>query len=198
MKFKEILNIGGTIASAVFPPVGLAIKAINAFLPDDKKLPETATVDDIKGRFQGLTPAQQASLYEQDIELKIAESTNWAEVAKAHEAADATGNTTRPEIALKMANLFVQYAMWSFGLVMVAMAADILAGELEQNTQFTRIIMDNLAWLAAAYAVPAMNVIVSYFAKRSDDKRARYAISGQQPIPPGVGAISALVSAFKK
>ena len=97
-----------------------------------------------------------------------------------------------------MANLFVQYAMWSFGLVMVAMATDILAGELGQNTQFTRIIMDNLAWLAAAYAVPAMNVIVSYFSRRSDDKRARYAISGQQPIPPSVGVISSLVSPFKK
>ena len=198
MKFKDILNIGGTIASAVFPPVGLAIKAVNEFLPDDKKLPETATVNDIKGKLDGLTPEQQASLYERDIELKIAESANWAEVAKAHEAADATGNTTRPAIAMKMTELFIKYAMWSFGLVMIAMSADILAGVLGQDTEFTQIVMDNLAWLAAVYAVPAMNVIVSYFAKRSDEKRARYAVSGQQPIPSSVGLIGSILGAIKK
>ena len=198
MKFKDILNISGTIASAVFPPVGLAIKAVNEFLPNDNQLPATATVDDIKSKLRGLPSEQQALLYERDIELKITESNNWAEVAKAHETADASGNATRPQIAMKMADLFVKYGLWSFGLIIISMTADILAGALHQNTEFTRIVMDNLAWLAAAYAVPAMNIIVSYFAKRSDEKRARYAISDHQKIPPNAGVISAILNAFRK
>ena len=119
MKFSEVFNAIKPFASvaASFIPGGPAVVGLlNAVLPDDKKLPETATGQQIMDAHSSLTPNQQSSLSEKKIDLEIAQEEGWTDRYKAMTAAD--GHSTRPAIALMMARVLsfetLAFTVWCF------------------------------------------------------------------------------------
>jgi len=126
MKFKDILHTLKPFArvAANFIPGGPAVvAAINNFLPDDEKLPPTATGGEILARLQALPPEQQASVLEKDIDLQIAREEGWTERYQA--MCEADGQSTRPKIALLMARMLaIPYV-----LIGLAMVYAVVAGQ---------------------------------------------------------------------
>ena len=105
MKLKDILSGAAAIAGTLHPGIGAAIGLVNKFLPEDKKLPETATGDDVKSAMEDLPPEQKASLMEQEIDLEKIRLDKQASVYIALSKAD--GQETRAKIVMKMANVLV-------------------------------------------------------------------------------------------
>jgi len=108
MKLKEILRAlkpFANVAASFIPGGPAVVAAVNAFLPDDKKLTADAQGGQIMAAIEGLPPEQKASLLEKDIDLKISQDENWT--ARYREMVKADGQSTRPKIALMMAWLVV-------------------------------------------------------------------------------------------
>ncbi len=108
MKLKKILASLRPLAAVAAPfiPGGPAIlAAVNAVLPPDKRLPDTATGGEILSAVDALPADQRAALMEREIDLQIEQERGWTERYKA--MAEADGQSTRPRIALMMAWLFV-------------------------------------------------------------------------------------------
>jgi len=116
MKLREIIDGAASVAGFIHPGIAAAIKAVNLLLPDDKKLPETATGADVKSAIESLPPEQQATIYEKEIDLSIKQEEGWTDRYKAMCAAD--GQTTRPKIALMMAQVLcfeiMAFTVWCF------------------------------------------------------------------------------------
>lgn len=114
MKFKNIIKtIGVGLLSS--NPVGASILgAVNMFLPEDKKLPEGATGEQVKKAVDKLPPEQRGSLMEKEIDLEIEQEKGWTSRYVAMAKAD--GQSTRPAIALKMANAFL-FVLFSFVII---------------------------------------------------------------------------------
>ncbi|WP_321367884.1 hypothetical protein [uncultured Desulfuromusa sp.] len=119
MKFKEILTTlkpFASVAASFVPGGSAAIELVNAFLPEDKKLPETATGGDVISAVDSLPAEQRASLFEKQIDLEIAQEEGWTDRYKAMCAAD--GQSTRPKIAYMMAQVLcfeiLAFTVWCF------------------------------------------------------------------------------------
>lgn len=119
MKFSELFKTIKPFASvaASFIPGGPAvIEAVNAFLPEDKKLTDTSTGTDIMAAVDKLPPEHQASLMEKKIDLEIAQEEGWTERYSAMCAAD--GQSTRPRIAVMMGQVLCfeicAFTVWCF------------------------------------------------------------------------------------
>jgi hypothetical protein len=136
MDLKTILNGAAAVAGTLNPAVALAIKAVNSFLPDDKKLPETATGADVSAAVDTLTPDDRAEVLKMEIQLEIAREEGGTERYVAMVGAD--GQSTRPRIALMMAwcvvmaiagaMLILAYGVYRDGLVGLDNATIALAG----------------------------------------------------------------------
>jgi len=62
MNLGDILKtVGSGLIKTLVPGGGLLIDAVNGFLPDDKKLPNTATGQDAQNAINTLTPEQKAN-----------------------------------------------------------------------------------------------------------------------------------------
>jgi len=123
MKLKDILHTLKPFAgiAASFIPGGPAIvAAVNEFLPDADKLPDTATGGEVMERVAQMPPEQRAAVMEKEVDLAIAREEGWTERYKA--MCDSDGQSTRPRIALLMAwMLAIPYVL--IGLAMVYVVA---------------------------------------------------------------------------
>jgi len=187
VKLKNILSLGAKIIGSANPAVGAAITAVNAFLPEYKKLPETASVEEVQSAVDSLPPEAQSSLLEKEIDYKIAESNNHKDIQIALSRADSTGSSTRPFIAKMMAWFFVLSA----SPLMIALAYAVYKSDQELIT-----VVGN-AWplCLAMLGLPAW-VIKAYFGHRTEEKKARYAVAHNQPIPGGEGLIKTVKGLF--
>ncbi|MCH9735883.1 MAG: hypothetical protein K0U78_15245 [Actinomycetia bacterium] len=125
MKFKDVLKtVGAGLISS--HPVGAAVLgAVNMFLPDDKKLPEDSTGEQVKSTVDKLPPEQKASLMEKEIDLEIAREEGWTERYKAMCKYD--GQSTRPKIALMMAKVFCGVLLGFLIIIAYAVAQEGMA-----------------------------------------------------------------------
>jgi len=187
MKFniKAILTAAATVAGTLNPGVGAAIGLINQLLPQEKQLPITATGQDCEAAIKSLPADQQANIYNHEIDLELAKVESHAAIQATLAQVDATGNTTRPKIALMMARaiiLTVVPVAWclSYALVM---------GEVEM----IKAIADNYLIILALLALPAQ-LVKSYFGHRTDEKKTRYSLAHGQPLlPQPLGLIGKLL-----
>lgn len=202
MKFKDILKKAnaftnspfGEVLAALVPGVGIAdalLDSVSGAVGADVKTMNASTV---VARIQSLPAEARLALEEKEVELKIAQSADYAAVAIAQEQ---NNSATRPAIAMKMADLFCQFAIASFGLMGVAMLLDVSLVFTDRDPFALKLCMDGLPWLAGAYGVPALGIIQQYFARRSDDKRT--AMAGAVPMDsPPPGWLKSLTSLVKK
>ena len=72
MKLSDILKtVGSGLIANLVPGGGAIISLVNELLPDDKKLPQAATGDQLKNSIATLPPEQQASGLNKEFEYKI-------------------------------------------------------------------------------------------------------------------------------
>lgn len=174
-----------TAASSVIPGGPLILGAVNAMLPDNEKLPETATGSDIRNAVNQLKPEQRASLMEKELEVEIAEINAWEGIQASLSKADATGASTRPFIALMMAWCVVIVAMIFSSVLAYSIAVD--------NFDTVETLNDSWPLMLAVLGTPTA-LLRAYFGMRTKEKTARYSAASGQPF----GAVANLVSAFRK
>lgn len=191
MELGTILKkIGGSVIKNVIPGGGIAslvIDSINAFLPEDKQLPEAATGDQAMSAIASLPPDQQAQVLSKQFDVEIAEINGWVQVVESLAKADATGASTRPEIALMMARVvcFAVIVAISSWAVAVLTNKENLLGNL------------NGSWplVVAVLATPTA-LLRSYFGMRTDEKKSRYSAATGGGVQQG-GLIADLAALFK-
>lgn len=114
MNIGNLIKTAGGIALDAFAPGSRQL--INAFLPDDKKLPETATGKDAETALDSLPPEQKQAVLEKQIDLSIEQEKGWTARYQAMTQAD--GQSTRPKIALMMAKVLafeiMAFTVWAF------------------------------------------------------------------------------------
>jgi hypothetical protein len=198
MKLRDILKKAagfsdspfGEVIKQLVPGAGIAGKLIESISDSVGVDVIDMPVASVSEKIKRLPADNQAELLDREIDLKIVESNNYAELSATQEMNNAS---TRPQIAMKMANLFVEFAKSSFHLAVLAIVVDFWLLMTDHAAFALALTMDGLPWLAGAYAVPAMEVIRQYFARRSDDKRTAAAASGAT-MPPAVGFMDSMTS----
>ena len=185
MDFKAILKtVGSGLISNLVPGGSAIVSSINAFLPDDKKLPDTATGDQAQSAINSLPPETQAQILCKEHDVKIEEIRGFTDRFKAMTDVDKSGNTTRPEIAKMMAQV-VCFTI----IVIVSMYSYAIASH---DTDMIKAINEGWPMLTAIIATPTA-LLRSYFAMRTKEKQQKYEAA------TGVSApVNLLTSLFKK
>lgn len=175
MSWKKALRALGTIAGTVNPVVGTAIAAVNAFLPENHKLPPEATGDQVISRYDTLGPSEKAHVDKRlDHELGMEkERTSQLQAAWEH---DSSGASTRPYIAKQ--SFHVVAALTFIYVGTAAINQQVLSWE-----QMAVILSPYVAWAG------------HYMGLRAKEKIARYNTATGNP---ALGAIASIVSSFKK
>ena len=165
MDLKKLLKGAALVAGTVNPGVGLAIKAINTFLPADEQLPETATGETALSKLEGLPSDQQAAVLTQYIELQKIQEQGWTSRYEAMCKAD--GQETRAKIVYMMALILlfetIAFTTWFF------VYPDKVNGDM-------------WAIFGALTAVPAA-VLRSYFGELRTEQANRLGIQQPNPSP---------------
>lgn len=188
MKLRDILlKVGSSVIESVVPGGGLILDLVNGFLPEDRKLPKGATGAEAVTAINSLPPEQQGALMEKKLDVEIAESNNWAAIQGSLSQADQTGNSTRPDIAIMMAQT-VCFAIVSFvAIYCVAIILDRQAMIKQLNDSYLLII--------ALLATPTA-LLRAYFGMRTKEKQARYQAATGQPQPTNL--LTNLIGAWRK
>lgn len=161
-----------TAVSTVIPGGPLILGAVNAMLPDDEKLSDSATGADIRNAVNQLAPEQRASLMEKQLDVEIAEIESWQGIQASLAQADAAGSSTRPYIAVLMA--------WCVILV-ISIFICIWGYAVVKNHVLTLEALND-AWpmMTVLIATPTA-LLRSYFGMRTKEKTARYSAASGQP-----------------
>jgi hypothetical protein len=100
---KALLPFVSTVLSGT--PVGRLLAGVNAVLPNENKLPADATGQQVIDAYTTVPPELQNRMdaATREVEMEKQHREQW----KAMNEADASGNSTRPTIALQMSKLVV-------------------------------------------------------------------------------------------
>lgn len=185
---KALKSIAGPllgVASTLIPGGPIILGAINAMLPEDNKLPPTATGADMHQAVNNLSPDAKASLMEKELDVEIAEIEGWVNIQESMSKADIAGNSTRPFIALMMAwALVIELAAIIFVWGMAVWSKD--------NATLT-ILSNSWGMLAVLIGIP-MELLRYYFGKRTKEKQSRYSAMSGQDVG---GGLAGIIKAFK-
>lgn len=171
------------IAASTNPLIGGALTLINSVLPADKKLPASATGQDIQVAYEELPPDVQKKIDERaDIELaQIQASVD--KLGHMVSVESASGNT-RPHIALLMA--------YVVAIAVVSMVSMLLIAVWGKDKESLTQLKDAWPFVLAIIGTP-IALLRSYFSMRTVEKKARYAAATGQPIAGIVGQIAGLL-----
>ena len=174
MKIFDILKTVGTgLISTMVPGGGAIVGLINGFLPDDKKLPETATGQDAQKAIDTLSSVDKANVLNKEYDVQIEEIRGFTDRFKAMAEVDATGNTTRPEIAMMMARI-VSFAV----IVIISIFA---VAVINGDAPMIKTIVDGWPFIVAILGTPTA-LLRAYFAMRTKEKQHKYeATTGVKP-----------------
>lgn len=123
MEIRDAIRIAGSTAMELFPWGKAVINLANEFLPDDYKVNNGSTGEELYKALQNLPPEVQSVVLTRQIDLAIVESNNEKEKAIAREQADISGKTARPTAVLMLTGMVVGVA------VMIAIAYTMVAAQ---------------------------------------------------------------------
>ena len=188
MKLWDIVKTVGTgLISATVPGAGLLIGAVNEFLPDDKKLPPTATGTDLSNAVESLPAEQRGKLMEKEFDVEITEiKESHSTLRTALEADAANPQSTRPKIAYQAFQVvgvttIITISLWAYG---VAMGDD----------KMVRTVMDGWPFVVAVTA-PLVVLLRAYFGVLKQEHNNRLDAAGGHPTR---GGLAGLLSAITK
>ena len=174
MNLLKILGqVGGAVVSTMVPGGAAIVAGINAFLPDDKKLPETATGVQVQDAISTLPPDQQAAVLSKQYDVEITKSNNWASIQGHLSEADKAGASTRPTISMMMA--------WLVVLQVFTLCALMSATIALRDDHLLDTLKDFWPLILTSMGTPIM-LLRSYFGMRTEEKKHRvHAASGVAP-----------------
>ncbi|MEC4724269.1 hypothetical protein HWQ46_01740 [Shewanella sp. D64] len=174
MNLLSILGkVGTSILADVIPGGNAILSAVNAFLPSDSKLSDKATGPQIQTAINGLLPEQQNQLLMKQFDVEITEIKEHTNVINALGDVDKTGHSTRPAIAMMMAQIVAFSVVVLVSFLAVAMFNDDI------NT--IKAIGDNWPLVIAILGTPTA-LLRSYFGMRTKEKQQKYqAVSNTAP-----------------
>jgi len=184
-----IKSVGAGIIREVVPGGGLLIGAINAVLPADKKLPATATGQDIDYVIKGLPRDQRAAILNKEFDIELAQIKEGNATLRVMLEQDAKNpHSTRPKIALGAFRVvafscITVISVWSYG---------VLTGD----SVLVKAVMDGWAFILAAIA-PLTVLLQSYFGVLNAESRNRLDAANGTPTS-GITGIAGLISSFIK
>ncbi len=186
MNLLKILGkVGGSILADVVPGGNAILRVVNEFLPEESKLPEKCTGADIQGAISKMPPKSQAILLNKQFDVEKIEIQEHTKVITALGEVDKTGNSTRPAIAMMMA----QIVAFSVIILITMLAISII----NNNIETIKAIGDNWPLVTALLTIPSA-LLRAYFGMRTKEKQQKYhAISNSEP----KSVVSDLVSLWK-
>ena len=167
-------------------PLAPLVGVVSALLPSHLQLPADARGQEVIDAFNQLPPEAQVQVEAHALAMEQEHTTQWA----AMNEADATGNTTRPQVVLLYARVtagtvaafvaFMFYVVWG-------LKGDDLAAALAE--------LGNMWSLFAGVLGVLSTPILKYFNDRSKDKAARYAAASgsEQPLVGLLGMIKNVI-----
>jgi hypothetical protein len=176
VKIKEILKAAGAVALDIFAPG--AREVINAVLPESKKLPGNATGADAEHALQWADPQHRFQLLEQEFALQIAQEEGWT--ARYQAMCRADGQSSRPKIALRMANVL------SFEIIAFTVWAFVYPDQMDSPVLWTAFL--------TLTGVPA-GLLGKYFGELRREQRNRQEAMGA---PRAVGLVGNILSRLGK
>lgn len=184
---KILRKVGGAVLSSVVPGYDVVVSAVNAFLPEDKKVSGTSTGAEIEKAIESLPPDKQVELLAKKLDVEIVEIKEHSNVIAILADADKAGASTRPRAAM--------IAIWFFaifgGLFALVICWAIIWAEPE-----TLKTLKDLWPLVLSILGPPIGLLERYFGKRTKEKQARYAGAFGSPLTGGI--LSSIISAIKK
>ena len=187
MKISEIIKAAATIGAPFFPALAAAIPVVNALLPDDKKLPDTATGSDVEVAIKGLPADRQVELLNSDIDLEKTKVIENTKVTQALAEVDKAGASTRPAIAKS----FSRTVCFVVNLIVSMWAYSVMKGDQQMLSTI------NNSWqMILATITPLLLVIKAYFAMRTDEKNTRQHTANGLASP--LKGVASLISAIRK
>ena len=177
MKLKQILGAAANAATVLAPQLSPAIGILNAFLPDDKKLPTTATGRDVAAAYDRLPPELQQQI-DARAQVELAHIEAGVDRLQAMVSVENAGSNTRPQIAHMMAWTVVLAAV----TMMLMWARAVWVGDSAALEQ----LAGSWELMLAILATPAA-LLRAYFGMRTREKQTRYAAAlGQDVSGPGL------------
>lgn len=187
MKIWDIIKtVGSGVIREVVPGGGLIVGAINEFLPNDKKLPTTATGTDIDNAIASLPPAERSALLEKELDVDITQIKESHGTVRAMLESDAANpHSTRPYIA-KGAFLVIAFVIllassaWSYG---------VFTGKKDTVS----IVVDGWQFILAMIG-PLVTLLWAYFGVLKTEHKNRLDAANGTSNPSGItGLISSML-----
>ena len=181
-------KVGAAIIKDVVPGGGLVVDLVNAFLPENQKLPAGATGAQAMTAISSLPADQQVIVMSKQLDVELAEINGWSQVVDSLAQADASGSSTRPDIAVMMAKV-VAFA------VVVAISSWAIA-ILTEKQALLKDLNDSWGLLLTILGTPTA-LLRAYFGMRSDEKKSRYSAATGGVVPQG-GLIASLAGVLRR
>lgn len=167
MRLWDIVKSVGSVAiQTALPGTGsLIVGAVNQLLPGDKKLPSTATGDDLSNAINTLPPEQQSQVLMKEYDVTIEDIKQSHSTIRAMLESDAKApHTTRPYIA--------KGAFHIVAFVTLVMVCTWATGVFSGNDKMVKTVTDGWPWVIAVIG-PLVTLLYSYFGvlrKESENK----------------------------
>lgn len=191
-KFITALKAVTQVAGVLAPGLGPMIGAINAFLPEGKKLPGNANAATIESAYNAL-PAGHREVLEAQVEMNK-EQASVDKLAIIVDKETPTANT-RPLAALKMARVIeaVSYTM----LTMITIGVIVTA--VNDPDELLSTVLGSWQIILGLMATPG-TIVLHYFGARRDEKKSRYAAATGMPGVTGglFGVLASVIGSKNK
>ncbi len=189
MKLWDIVKtIGSAAIQTALPGTGsLIVGAVNAVLPDDKKLPESATGQQVTNAIGALPPEQQESIMNKQYDVALEDIKQSHSTVRAMLESDAKNpHSTRPYIAKGSFHVvafttIVTISVWAYGVFV-------------QNKDIVTSIMEGWQFILAVIG-PLVTLLWAYFGILKKEHKNKLDAANGSVTPPG---IVGLVSSFLK
>lgn len=174
MNIKSILKTVGMGLLSASPFGAAAIPVINALLPDNKKLPASATGNDAKEIIASLPPTEQVKIDLAEINLLVEEERGRTERYVAMASSD--GQETRAKIVVKAMNTLI-------GLSVVFVLATVYVYVTEGAAAAFSV---NMAIVYGTITATFAYVVRAYFGDLRNETKSRHQTIDDKPHQPSL------------
>ena len=187
MKIWDIVKtVGPRVLDVVAPGSGVILQAVNAFLPDDKKLDVNTTGDQLGAAIASLTPEQQADLMGREFDVRIVELQETHSTVRAMLESDAQNpHTTRPYIAKQAFHVIALSVVMTVSMWAYAVGAG--------NVEMVKAIQDGWPFVVGVNGTLATLLLAYFGVLRKEHKQKMNAANG---LPTEEG-LTGLVNAIR-
>lgn len=169
MKILDILKTVGAGLISTHPAGAAALTLVNQFLPEDKKLPETATGEQVQNEIDQLPPEVKHTVMLANIDLEKVKEEGYTKRYEAMCKAD--GQQTRAAIVKQAMN----FLCWITLLFMCAIAYVYVTEGAEAA------FSEHMVWLFLAVTGTYAYVVRAYFGDLKSETQSRHTIMDSKP-----------------